>query len=83
MTATCRSCGAPILWAIASGSGKRMPLDAEPVEDGSLVVVRHRYEGSGQTIPIVEVVGEDEHLELVRFRSHFATCPDAKTWRSR
>ena len=28
--ATCRSCGAPILWVVMRPSGKRMPLDAKP-----------------------------------------------------
>lgn len=80
MTA-CRSCGAPIVWAIAAGSSRRIPLDADPTDDGNLIVVRHRWDGPDRTIPIVHVVDEDAGTDGLRFRSHFATCPDAKSWR--
>ena len=33
----CASCGAPVVWAL-SKNGKRMPLNAEPTEDGIFVL---------------------------------------------
>lgn len=70
----CRSCGASIVWAITS-SGKAMPVDAAPSENGTLVLT---------------LVGGEQHVRVVpsddprpRFRAHFATCPDAESWRHR
>ncbi len=60
----CRSCGAPIFWAITP-SGKRIPLDAEPVEQRGLFVFDNGY---AKPPPVV-------------YQSHFATCPDADSWR--
>ena len=62
----CRSCGAPITWAELT-SGKRHPFDGE--------IVAVKTQGSileGRVI---------EHVETTITPSHFATCPDAKTWR--
>lgn len=79
MTTHCRSCGAEIVWTI-TGTGKRMPIDAYPADDGNLFV----FVRPGMT-PESESVASDsprarEHAALgdaPRFRSHFATCPDA------
>jgi hypothetical protein len=71
MTATCRSCGAPIEWAVMSDSGKRVPLDDALVEDGGLSVVAALNDGTAAVAP-------DPHGKR---RSHFATCPQAKSWR--
>ena len=73
---TCRSCGAPILWR-ETHAGRRMPIDPEPVADGNVVI-----EGD-----IAEVL-KAEHLarlggDVPRYRSHFATCPQAAEHRRR
>ena len=62
----CRSCGAPVEWA-ETLKGKRMPFDGE--------IVAVRTQGS----PIWERV--IEYVDTTVTPSHFATCPDAKTWR--
>lgn len=73
---TCRSCGAPIRWA-RTPAGKNIPLDAgddgEPVE----------YEGGG----LVQV-GWAGPFRVVEsrpgepgYRTHFASCGQAKEWR--
>lgn len=75
--ATCRSCGAAILWA-TSPTGKRIPLDANPHPDGTV-----------QLDAAVARVLKDAELHYARsvavgptlYLSHFATCPDAKQWR--
>lgn len=78
MSATCRSCGAPIIWAKTLG-GLNMPLDAEPNPDGNVVlahglaIVREK--------PSFEVRGEREGE--TRHTSHFATCPFAAQHRRR
>lgn len=73
---TCRSCGAPILWAKGdSNAGKANPIDPEPVENGNIALTfpQHAYEelrarylrkGDVRTPPL--------------YVSHFATCPNAK-----
>lgn len=68
MTATCRSCGAPIIWA-RTVNGKAMPLDAEPTDAGNVSLVNG-----------VAYVGEQLALPPC-YTSHFATCPDAPGWR--
>jgi hypothetical protein len=76
--ARCRSCGAPILWAVTEASGKRIPLDAEEdgaakeVPDGNLLIVDTRA-----GTPVVRVTAVGQHL------SHFATCPQASTHRKK
>lgn len=60
MAATCRSCGAEIVWAITK-SGKRMPLDADPVTGLGVFVFDNGYAVDPPPLR----------------RSHFATCPNA------
>ena len=73
--ATCRSCGAPILWVVSAASGKAMPVDADPVEDGNVTL-------DGLTAT-VHPAGQGDLLGDAgpRYRSHFATCKDADEWR--
>lgn len=81
MSASCRSCGAPIVWAVTR-KGKRMPLDAEPVDGGNVVIV----EPARGSVPPVAEVREPALTDpsgLARYTSHFATCPQADSWRSR
>lgn len=69
--ATCRSCEAPITWAVTEG-GKRMPLDDVPSERGNIVYV------NGVTRAANAV---DRDLKRPLYTSHFATCPNAKQHR--
>jgi len=69
---TCRSCGALIVWALTEG-GKRMPVDTQADPEGSLAL--WRAEGEWRT----KVIQSDWHGP--RYRPHFATCPDAESWR--
>ena len=78
MSATCKSCAAPIIWTVTH-KGNRMPVDAEPVEGGNVVLRR-----DGEAL-IAEYPGK-EHPSLfeddgVRYVSHFSTCPEGKEWR--
>lgn len=72
--ANCRSCSAEIIWSTSATTGKAIPLDAQPVADGNLALVggtAHAY------------TAEDERLKRERFKSHFATCADADSWRKK
>lgn len=84
MTALCRSCQAPLIWvateATEKRAAKRMPLDADPerptkalvVEDGNIEFTRTK-DGEGNWIV--------RYVKGGRFRSHFASCPDAPNFR--
>jgi hypothetical protein len=63
----CRSCKAPIVWARHEFTRRAMPLDAEPVENGNVVL-----EGN-----VARVVGPNVPVSGPRYVSHFATCPNA------
>ena len=70
----CKACGAPILWAIASESNRRIPLDPEPVPNGNLRV----EEGPGG---LQVAYYEAARTDVVRHKAHFATCPKADEMR--
>lgn len=78
MSASCRSCGASIVWA-TTHKGRPMPVDADPVEGGNV-----RLRRDGEKV-IAEYPGK-EHPALFeddapRYVSHFSTCPEAEEWR--
>lgn len=76
----CFSCGAPITWAVTP-KGKRMPVDAEPVDDGNLVLERQK-DGTLLALPASKAPTLPG-LTQPRYVSHFATCPQAKEHRHR
>ena len=87
MSATCRGCGAPIIWATTS-AGKRMPVDPVPTAQGTLVL---RLGGrpyvprmSEYRPPVAHVVARgddaDEQAALL-YVPHWATCPNAGDFR--
>lgn len=68
----CRSCGAPVFWARTTND-KNIPVDAEPVEDGNFHVI------AGQVVyHLAPAMGEQP-----KYKSHFATCPEANAWRAK
>ncbi len=76
--ARCRSCDAPIRWATATTTGRRMPIDAEPTADGNVTV--HRGD-DGQAVATVHPAGVTPLG--TRWTAHFATCPAAAEHRRR
>ena len=64
----CRSCNAEIVW-VKTANGKSMPIDAQPYEDGNLALV------DGMALVATEPKGSP------LYKSHFATCPNAKQHR--
>lgn len=82
----CRSCGAPIVWveteAKGDKPGRKMPLDADPenlsraatFDNGNIIFTKAT---TGDGTPIVRYVPAGPG----RARSHFASCPNAKSHR--
>jgi hypothetical protein len=87
----CASCKAPVIWAMTE-NGKRMPVDAEPVESGT-ILLSHRLPAQPPVALVQRAAGlaklRAEHERspqegpLRLFTSHFATCPHADQHRRR
>lgn len=69
--ATCRNCSAVIVWA-KTEAGKRMPLDAEPVADGNLVLLGGIARAA---------TAEEKKAGWKLYRPHWASCPQSDLWR--
>lgn len=74
-SATCRSCGRPIVWAV-SNRGRNIPLDPEPTERGNLIRLSSMQNGKLQfdALPFDPKLHRDD---APRYISHFVTCPHA------
>lgn len=80
-SAKCRSCRAPIRWAITDANNKPMPIDPEPVADGNLWVVEWER-GTPRMGVALSGDGVPAHVPF-RYVSHFVTCPDRDEWRKK
>lgn len=100
--AECNSCGAPIRWVVVAKSGKKMPLDRDPVANGNIVMLATKDGASGLDLVEYDALmsggaprpapGDQARFPSIaeavdpvgsraRYRSHFATCPDAREHR--
>jgi hypothetical protein len=79
MADRCRTCKAPIRWAITD-QGYPIPLDLEPVDDGNLRLAGARYKGG---TPRALHVAPENRAEFAGelYRTHFVTCPYAEQHR--
>ncbi|MGH3795990.1 MAG: hypothetical protein ACRDSP_13995 [Pseudonocardiaceae bacterium] len=67
---TCKSCGDVIMWVVTV-DGKRMPIDGEPTETGTVSL-------TGHVPPLARVVSRTGRYPGQRlYVSHFATCRHA------
>lgn len=79
---TCRGCGAEITWT-RTMTGRRMPIDPEPVEDGNIRLLGTNFVGE----EIARVTTKAERRQAIRegkplYRSHFnETCSRAGEFR--
>lgn len=71
-TSRCESCNAEVIWT-ETVNGKKMAVDAEPVENGNLRV----FESEGRVLSRYSFKDE----EGPHYQAHFASCPDAEKWR--
>lgn len=75
----CRSCRAPIIWLTIRPGGRRMPIDADPIADGNIIA--DLAQAVGIVIPAGALTFLDDTPGEARYRSHFASCPQAAEWR--
>jgi hypothetical protein len=73
----CRSCHAPITWAVTE-HGRSMPLDAKPVDLNELTSVAGLFALRDLGDEQVAIAATPDQLPgEPLYRSHFATCPHA------
>lgn len=70
----CKACARPIMW-VSTATGQRLPLDPDPVPDGSVLLMPH---GRCRIVPVEERAKTIAPL----YKAHFATCPVAEEMRS-
>lgn len=76
---SCRSCSALIRWVATIPAGKAMPLDPDPCPAGNFVFTDEGAEdGPVRALTAEQLAGPADRY---RYKSHFATCPQSRTWR--
>lgn len=75
----CRSCSAPIIWAVHEKTLKEAPINAEPSADGNVQLIPR--EGGLPRYRVLKVA--DRFGKTGLHTSHFATCAQAPKWRQR
>ena len=87
MTNKCRGCGAEVRWVRIQATGKKTPVDPEPVwvklETGG-----HAFLRLDGTMVFGREIGDawddDPDANLIEaYKSHFATCPVGAQFRNR
>jgi hypothetical protein len=75
----CRSCGHPILFAVNIDTGRRIPLDPEPADDGTV-----RLDPASNNAKVLkrDQATNARDIGIPLHRAHFATCPHADQWRA-
>lgn len=80
----CRSCRADVRWVRNTKTGKAMPLDPDPVDDGNVVLTGVWGVSDFGAIEHAEVLPEAQLLlfgdDRPQYQSHFRSCPDADDW---
>lgn len=86
MASNCRSCAAPVHWALTP-DGKKNPIDYNSVGAAGNVLLLSPSKLGGQ---LLAVTLSGDALELARrqdppylFVSHWATCPQRAEWREK
>lgn len=79
----CKACGAPILW-IRMKTGRSMPVDAEPVTYWKTPVAAGKaVTPTGEIVLGVVFEGELQTVTGVGYRPHWASCPQADSFKRR
>lgn len=74
LLSNCKGCGKELRWA-QTASGQWLPIDPEPVPDGSVMLMPH---GRCRIVP----VEERKQCVVPLHKTHFATCPVAEEMRA-
>lgn len=77
-TEQCRSCDAPIIWAVTN-RGTNIPIDAEPSSDGNIRLIDRSTLGVAPQAMVLSTTARFGKREL--YTSHFVACPQATQWR--
>lgn len=72
--AKCRSCGAPVIWALTV-KGNATCFDAQPNTEGTFVLRRGKRTATIYTKYVK--TDDEEYAGEPRYTSHFASCPNA------
>ncbi|GAC1521682.1 MAG: hypothetical protein NVS3B1_06210 [Marmoricola sp.] len=80
MSEPCKSCGAPLLWAITE-KGRQMPLDPEPHPDGNLLVRAESIPSVTGAYEITQhyVYPLNGNKTADRYVSHLKVCPNRRS----
>lgn len=69
----CRTCSRPIIWVLVAKTGRRMPVDATPTQDGPVAL--DGPQGAARTLK------PGEAYPGLRYTPHHVTCPEGQNWR--
>lgn len=81
--ASCRTCGRSVVWT-KTANQKWMPVDAEAVEHGNIMLAGVDDQGTPPQAVVCRTIEEKADAKsrgFLLYRSHFVTCPQAKTHR--
>lgn len=78
----CKACGAPIIFILSPG-GKAIPCDAEAVHYWKKAGARGKCVTPNGIIVSCEFEGDIRDVSGIGFRAHFASCPQAASFRRR
>lgn len=80
MSDHCRSCGAPIIWAVTEAARRLIPIDAQPVQNGNIELISPSDPRESHIARVLGRLGKTRSLGPLHV-SHFSTCPNAETHR--
>lgn len=73
----CRSCGAAIRWVVMAGTQRRMPVDYERHDEGTVKITPKGTHTSGVVLSRADAarLRAERPDDAPLHRSHFTTCP--------
>ena len=80
--ATCKACGAPIIWIMTPG-GKLMPCDPEQKVYWQRSRAKEKIVTPNGEILSCVFEGDDQTATGIGYVPHWATCPEADKFRRR
>lgn len=75
----CRNCGKAVYWC-KTNTGKIMPVDAEPSEDGNIILERNALGQVANVLNLADLATARAQGKRLH-KSHFVTCPNAANHR--